>query len=421
MSAPDLEFPPLVNRELTPYQQALVDYADANPVPFSVDAIKGAAQAATGLDDFGPGEEGLTERMQVWVDVGNEPIRTNMARLGMFALMTKYLSNRMRVFNFVKQHPEVREIEIKRPLMVGGLPRSGTSHLVNLIAADSRFRAAPIWELDQPVPDPGQGAGPDGIDPRYKNAQAAWDEMVAGNHYMPAWHPMQPYRIEEDVETFAQNFTGHYPDHLYQHAQPWRDYYLAHDQTEHYEYLKLVMQIMTYFRPKDQWVTKYPAHIENIPALLNVFPDAVLVETHRDPVASVQSIATMHTYMAAEWQTEVKPELQLDYWTRLCVELKEAGMRDRHLVEPDQIVEVGFRPFMADNWSAIHTIYDKLGLEITDQARQEIDQFIEDHKIGEKVSRINYDVRRHFGVSPEEIREPFSEYVERFDVPIDVK
>ncbi|MGJ3509867.1 sulfotransferase family protein [Enemella sp. A6] len=420
MSAPDLEFHNLGHRELTPNQQMATDYANANPVPFNVDAIKEAARDATGLDDFGPDEDALTERMQVWVDVGNEPIRTNMARMAMFGLMTKYLSNRMRVYDFAARHPQVREIEITKPVMVIGLPRSGTSHLVNLIAADSRFRAAPIWELDSPVPPPGGGPGPDGIDPRYKAQERTWDMMTAGNPYMHAWHPMQPWRIEEDIEILAQDFSGYYPEQLYQHAEQWRDYYLAHDQTPHYEYLKLVMQIMTHFRPKDQWVTKYPAHIENIPALLNVFPDAILIETHRDPVASVQSMATMHTYVAQQWQTEVDPQRHMDYWTELCARLKHAGMRDRHLVEPEQIVDVPFAPFMSDNWTAIHTIYDKLGLELTDQARQEIDTFIAEHQLGEKVSRIRYDVRRDFHTTPEDIREPFAEYVAKFDIPAEV-
>ncbi|NLT29254.1 MAG: sulfotransferase [Propionibacterium sp.] len=421
MSAPDLEFHNLGDRELTPAQQMATDYANANPVPFNVDAIKGAAQAATGLTDFGPDVDALTERMQVWVDVGNEPIRSNLARMAMFGLMTKYLSNRMRVYDFVAKHPEVREIEITKPVMVIGLPRSGTSHLVNLLAADSRFRAAPIWELDSPVPLPGGGAGPDGIDPRYKLQEQTWEMMVASNPYMPSWHPMQPWRIEEDIELHAQDFSGYYPEQLFQHAEQWRDYYLAHDQTPHYEYQKLVMQIMTHFRPKDQWVTKYPAHVENIPALLNVFPDAVLVETHRDPVASVQSMATMHTYMAQEWQTEVDPKRHMDYWTELCLRLKTAGMRDRHLVEPDQIVDIPFKEFMADNWTAVHAVYDKLGIEVTDEARQEIDTFIEDHKLGEKVSRVLYDVRRDFDITPEEIRAPFAEYVEKFDIPAEVK
>src|SRR5690348_15181742 len=108
----------------------MFDYAEANPVDYTVDAVLAGARAATGLSD--PGPEGWDERLQVWIDVANEPIRTNLCRMSMLALSVKYLSNRMRVYDFAARHPEVREIEIKAPVMVIGLPRSGTSHLVNL-------------------------------------------------------------------------------------------------------------------------------------------------------------------------------------------------------------------------------------------------------------------------------------------------
>src|SRR5690625_3459049 len=105
-----LGFDDLVHRELTPVQQRMVDVADANPVDYTVAAILAAAREATGLRDPGPG--GWDERLQVWIDVAHEPIRTNLARMSMFALSVKYLSNRMRVHDFAVRHPEVRDIEI---------------------------------------------------------------------------------------------------------------------------------------------------------------------------------------------------------------------------------------------------------------------------------------------------------------------
>lgn len=413
----DLTFDNLANRELTPGQQQMVDFADANPVDYSVEAVQAAAQAATGLEDKGPGD--YVERLQKWIDVAHEPCRTNLARMSMFALSVKYLSNRMRIYDFVEKHPEVRDIEITKPVMVMGQPRSGTSHLVNLLAADSRFRAAPIWELDQMVPAPGGGAGPDGLDPRYKANAAAWEMAKVSNPYLPAWHPMDPWRIEEDIEIHAADFSGYYPEHLFQHAAQWRDYYLDHDQTPHYEFQKLAMQVMTYFRPGERWVTKYPAHIENIPALLNVFPDAILVETHRDPVGAVLSNATMATYMARMWQNDTNPTLHMNYWRDLCSRLVTAGMRDRHLIT-EQVVDVPYREFVNDNWTAVNAVYDTIGMEITDEARTEIQTFIDNNKQG-KGGRVVYNLRGDFGVEPEWVREPFQEYMDTYDIPVDVK
>ncbi|GIH68060.1 sulfotransferase family protein [Sphaerimonospora thailandensis] len=417
MPAKELRFDDLLNPVLNPAQQQMVDFANANPVDYTVDNVLAAARHQTGIED--PGPEGWQERLQVWIDVLNEPNRTDLARMAMFGLSAKFLANRMRIYDFVKRHPEVRDIEIKAPVMVMGLPRSGTSHLVNLLAADSRFRAAPLWELNQMVPAQGEGPGPDGVDPRFKATAEAYEMAQAANPYIKAWHPMDPWRIEEDIEIHAADFSGYYPEHLCQHAAQWRDYYLAHDQTPHYEFQKLCMQVMTWFRPRERWVTKYPAHVECIPALLNVFPDAILVETHRDPVGAVISNATMHSYMARTWQKEIDYRFHLDYWRDLSLRLLNAGMRDRKLIE-DQVVDVYYDRLVADNWTAVQAVYDKAGIELTDQARAEIGTFIENNKQG-RDGRVVYDLRGHFGVEPEEVREPFAAYLERHPVPIEVK
>lgn len=414
--ATELRFDDLLDPELTPAQRQMVEYADANPVVYSIDAVLAGARAATGLSD--PGAEGWDERLQVWIDVAHEPNRTNLARMAMLGLSVKFLANRMRIVDFVARHPEVRDIEITAPVMVLGLPRSGTSHLVNLLAADTRFRATPLWELNQMVPGRGDGPGPDGVDPRFKRTAEGYAMAQAANPYIRAWHPMDPWRIEEDIEILAADFSGYYPEHLMQHAAQWRDYYLAHDQTEHYEFQKLCMQVMTWHRPGERWLTKYPAHIENLPALLKVFPDAVLVETHRDPVGAVVSQATMHSYMARSWQHEVDYAYHLDYWCDVSQRLLDAGLRDRHLVE-DQVVDVYYDAMVADNWSAVTAVYDKAGIEMTDQARAEIRAFIDDNVQG-RDGRIVYDLRGHFGVEPDDLRKRFAAYLERHPAKVEV-
>ena len=413
----ELRFDDLLDPKLTPAQQEMVDFAEANPADYSVDAVLAGARERTGLTDPGP-DNGWAERLQVWIDVAHESNRTELARMSMLALSTKFLANRMRIYDFVDRHPEVRDIEITAPVMVTGLPRSGTSHLVNLLAADSRFRAAPLWELNQMVPGRGDGAGPDGIDPRFTATEADFEMAQAANPFLKSWHPMDPWRIEEDLEIQAADFSSYYPEHLLQHAAQWRDYYLRHDQTQHYEFQKLCMQVMSWFRPGERWLTKYPAHIESIPALLKVFPDAVLVETHRDPVGAVVSQATMHAYMARTWQKEIDYAYHLEYWRDLSLRLLDAGLRDRHLVE-DQVVDVRYADMVSDNWSAVRAVYESAGIELTDRARAEIQGFIDSNPQG-RDGRIVYDLQGHFGVEPETVRAPFEHYMARRDVPVEV-
>ena len=129
----------------------------------------------------------------------------------------------------------------------------------------------------------------------------------------------------------------------------WRDYYLAHDQTPHYAYLKTVLQILQWRRPGERWVLKSPQHLEQLGPLLATFPDATVVVTHRDPVSVVQSAATMMTYAARMNYRTPEPDYYLSYWTDRIRRLLEASLRDRHLVPADRCHDVLFHEFMADD------------------------------------------------------------------------
>ena len=112
----------------------------------------------------------------------------------------------------------------------------------------------------------------------------------------------------------------------------WRDYYLGHDQTPHYAYLKTVLQILQWQRPGERWVLKSPQHLEQLGPLLATFPDATVVVTHRDPVSVVQSAATMMTYAARMSYRTPDPDFYLSYWTDRIGVCCGRSLRDRHLV-----------------------------------------------------------------------------------------
>ncbi len=121
-----------------------------------------------------------------------------------------------------------------------------------------------------------------------------------------------------------------------------RDYYLDHYQTPHYAYLKTVLQILQWCRPGERWVLKSPQHLEQLGPLLTTFPDATVVVTHRDPVAVVQSAATMMTYAARMSYQTPEPDFYLSYWTDRIGRLLEASVRDRGLLPAGQFEDVHF-------------------------------------------------------------------------------
>jgi hypothetical protein len=402
---------------LTPAQRAALAFGEQNPVSLSLDSVLSAASLRTGLDDFGPDD--FHERLALWLsEMDEDSESTSLARASLWNDCVRCAANRLRIRALLREHPEIARIPIARPIIVVGLPRSGTTHLVNLIAADARLRSLPLWESREPVPDPREQPGKGGVDPRYARSALGWDLMRANVPLLAAMHPMNPDHIHEELELMLPDFSS-YNQEWIARAPRWRDYYLSHDQTPHYAYLKTVLQILQWRQPRERWVLKSPQHLEQLGPLLATFPDATIAVTHRDPVSVVQSAATMLAYGARINYRTPKPEWYLEYWTDRIRRLLEASVRDRALLPAGRTVDVLFHEFMADDLATVERIYEVAGLPMTDAARAQIAAYLRDHPRG-KEGQVVYDLRRDFGAEPAAVREPFGFYFERFPVKTEV-
>ncbi|MFO1537669.1 MAG: sulfotransferase family protein [Actinomycetota bacterium] len=414
----DIRITDLARPELTGFQRAALEFGETQTVDLSVDAVLGAAVVASGLDDFGPDD--FRARLDLWVrEVDEDPDRTGLGRLILFGNVVRYATNRLRTVDLLRRHPEIHDVEIARPVIVIGLPRSGTTNLVNLIGADTRFRSMPLWESYEPVPDPRETPGPDGVDPRWTRGQQMWEAMRTSTPHVAAMHPMEPDHIHEEIELQLSDFAS-YNQEWVGRVPRWRDHYLAHDQTPHYEWMRTGLQILQWYRPRERWVLKSPQHLEQIGPLLRVFPDATVVVTHRDPVAVVQSTATMMAYAARMSYRDTRPEWYLEYWTDRMRRLLERGVRDRHLLPTDRTLDVHFDRYMADEVGTVAEVYDLAGLALTDEARARIEAYRAAHPRG-RDGRVVYDLRADFGATPEQVRAPFGFYFDTHDVRIEVR
>jgi hypothetical protein len=403
---------------LNDMQRMGLEFGETQRTELTVDAVCAAAVGQTGLSDFGPDD--FRERLEVQLDEMNaDPERTGLGRMMMFGDCVRYASNRLRIRELLKQHPEILDIPIEKPVIVIGLPRSGTTNLVNLLAADSRFRSMPLWESYEPVPDPREETPVGGVDPRWTRCQGQWEAMQAGAPFIAAMHPMNPDHVHEELELMTPDFTSYNLEWVAR-TPKWRDYFLAHDQTPHYAYMKTVLQIMQWYRPRERWVLKSPQHLEQIGPLMTTFPDATIVVTHRDPVAVVQSTITMLTYGARTSYKTSNPEWYRDYWTDRIGRLLDSSLRDRHLLPADRTVDVFFHEYMADEMGTLQRIYDMAGIEFTGEAKAEVAAYQAAHPRG-KEGRVVYDLRGDFGVTPEEVRTRYTDYMNAFPVKIEVK
>jgi hypothetical protein len=396
---------------LTEDQQRFMREAEANPVELSVDAVLAAAVERTGLDDFGPDD--FRERLALILgEVDASENATALVRATFFQRTRTCAINRLRARDLLRRHPEIHELPIERPIVIAGLPRSGTTHLLGLISADSRLRSLPYWESLQPIPDPAEAPRADGRDPRYVRSEQAWEYLQRLNPMMAPYHPMDPEHIHEDLELQLPDFTSYYWEWLYR-MPGWRDYYLSHDQTPHYEYAKTGMKIMSWLDGETRrWVIKCPQHFEQLPAIMRTYPDALVVFTHRDPIESLQSIVTQIAYAMRTREKQVDPDYYLGYWTDRVQRLLEAYVRDVELVPEAQRVDVSFAEFVRDDMATVERIYAAAGLPMTDGARAEITAYRDDHTRG-KHGAIDHDLPRDFGVDLDALRDRFAFYTRR--------
>jgi hypothetical protein len=392
-------------------EQAMYDFAVSLAVDLHPDGLIDAASAATGLDDFG--DPTVLDRLRAQVDAIEAD--TGLSGLGRLILRRRLiglLAARLRFEDFVRRYPEALEVDLEPPVIVVGLPRSGTTHLVNLLAADTRFRSLPWWECAEPIPVVGDGPGRDGIDPRYLRSQADWEAGKTAAPLTQYMHDRPPWSIEEDCELNDLDFCS-YTLEWHARVPPWRDYYFALDQRDHYAFLRRELQVLSFLRGPRRWVLKTPQHLEQLPALIATFPNATIAFTLRDPVAVIQSAITMLAYGDRLRRVEIDADGLAAYWVDRIERLLRAAVRDAPVIPAAQRVDAEFGVFMADDLTMACRILDVAGIEVTDAARAQLASYVAGNPRGRDGS-VAYDLRNDFGLEPTTLRERFAFYFDAF-------
>ena len=434
----DIYFDDLAEPEFGRLQGLVLKLGSLAKTDFSIEKVLADARKATGLTDFGP--DSFREPLQILLNAyKSDPLMSPIGATQVYNDLVRCASNRLIIQDRRKKCPQLDDLKLKRPLNISGLPRSGTTNLVNLLAADSRFQKLPLWEAQEPFCAPGkeQASGAlkvrskllnrmlknndsDIDDPRYYRCSLRWSGMKMMGPELAAMHPMNPDHIHEELELMTFDFgcnqfewTAMVPDY--------RDYYFQRDQLPHYQYMRDVLKLMQHEREDTRpWVLKCVQNPEQLRPLKSVMPDATVLFTHRDPVAVIQSCATMVAWGHRMLRKEVNPRMVIDYWTDRFERLLRACVRDRDIWGPKQSMDVFFHEYMEDQEGTVAKIYELYGWEFTDESRTEIKAFLDSHKRG-KHGRVRYKLEEHFGVKAEEIRERFDFYFDKFPVQIEVK
>jgi hypothetical protein len=403
---PDLREPRRDARE-----QATFDFALSLEVDLDAGALVEQARAQTGLDDFG--DPTLLDRLQAQVDaVEQDEGLSGIGRLIVQRRLLGLLIARLRFEELTRRHPEAEEVQLEPPVIVVGLPRSGTTHLVNLLAADARFRSLPWWEIVEPTPVPGDGPGRDGRDPRYLRCLADYEAATAAAPLTNLMHDRHPEVIEEECELIDLDLCS-YTLEWHARVPAWRDHYLGLDQDAHYAFLRRQLQVLAWLRGPRRFVLKTPQHLEQLGPLLRTFPEATIALTLRDPVAVLQSSITMLAYGDRLRRRSIEPDELAAYWLDRLERLLSSFLRDVDLIPAEQRVDVEFGGFMADELGTVAAILAAAGIDLTDEARAQITRYQEDHPRG-KGGQVVYDLRGDFHLEPDEVRQRFAPYLDRF-------
>ena len=411
--ADDIRILDLANPVLGEDQKAAIAWAGSREYVFDVETVTSLASARSGLDDFGASD--FRERLAVWLAAVEEDAGLNpLGRMLVHDHAVRVLTNRLRLEDLLKRHPEILEVPITAPIIVAGLPRSGTTHLLNLMSADTRLRSLPYWESMEPIPAPGEGPARDGRDPRYQRCLDAYRAQVAQMPLIRAMHDMPPEHIHEEIELLEMDFATYNIEWLAR-VPRWRDHYLTLDMAHHFEYLRKSLQALQWLRGPNRWVLKCPQHLEWLPALARAFPDATIAVTHRDPVSVIRSAITMLAYGDRTRRHDVDLGGLAEYWIDRVQRLLSACVRDRDAVPEQRSLDILFHEFMADDIATVERIYAKAGLEMNERARAELAAHM-DHNPRGKFGRVIYDLKADFGLDPDEVRKRFRFYFERFGV-----
>jgi hypothetical protein len=398
---------------LTPMQRDVLGQLEHVAVDLDPAVLLERAIEKTGLEDFGPAD--FRGRLDAYAGAADaDSGSTNLNRFILQNRIVRLLSQRLLLTDLLRRYPEIHDIEIERPLIVVGLPRSGTTHLVNLIASDPQRRALPYWESQEPFSLRGEGPDVNGVDPRFTRSVAEHESAMMMTPLVQAMHDRFPQAIEEEVELLDLDFAS-YVLEWHGRVPQWRDFYLGLNQDEHYAYLRTILKALTFLRGPRRWVLKSPQHCEQLGPLIRTFPDATVAFTHRDPVAVIQSAVTMLAYGDRVRRNEIDPEGLVDYWIDRVERLLRACVRDRELIPPDRSLDIAFHQLNGNESSILATLYAANGTELTPDAQSAFRGYLDDNPRG-KHGRLRYDLQGHFGRAPDEIRTRFGFYFDRFDI-----
>ena len=376
---------------------------------FNADELEQGACAATGLEDFGSPyyREGLDRIVE---SLNTEADLNEIGRIIQHATISNALIQRLKIEDTYAQHPEIDDEVVRGPVFVIGLPRTGTTALSQLVAADPQFRSLRMWESQAPTPPP--EAATQHTDPRIAQAEAGLKMLDDMFPLMKTMHNSEATAATECQDLMGMSFrTFHFDGAV--RAPRYLAWLMDCDMRETYTFHRRVLKLLQWHCPPVLWHLKTPVHMFALDALVEAYPNAKFLWSHRDPAKVMGSVCSLIRYVRS-WSSdrddaeELGAE-QLDSW----VEGVRRAMDFRSRMGDDRFADVSFANLQSDPVRTLRTSYESLGLAFTDAASDSVKRWAEEHKPGSRGAH-DYDLA-DFGLTSDGVRERFADYLAAYD------
>ncbi len=371
--------------------------------------LEAAARERTGRRDFGPDEYKPGLRMLLR-SLDEDADLSPAGRQICAGLIVTALSGRLEAEASMAADPELRTAGIPAPIVILGLPRTGTTALQKMLCSDPRHQGLELWLAQSPMPRPARSTWE--AHPAYRRCVQATEAMHAAAPEMAAIHAMAADEADECWNLLRQSFAS-VTFECVARVRSYAAWWAGCDMGPAYRRWADQLRLIGRGDPDRRWVLKDPSHLFALDALLAVVPDALLVMTHRDPAKSVPSVCSLNaTARRANDRVPDDAALgreQLELWAR-GIE-RTLAVRAR---EPERFVDVAFEAFVADPLAVVRRIQERAGLARDARSEERMAKWIASHPSQPH----RYEAER-FGLRAEAIRERFGAYLEACDVTIE--
>lgn len=361
-----------------------------------------AATRMTGLDDFG-GDE-YHEPLRVLLDAfAQEAGLTGVGNTMQRSFVRGALAARLLSEDGFKKHPGHADVTVERPIFVTGIQRSGTTALQRLLHAVPGTQGLEMWLTQLPQPRPPRQTWDD--DPVYAMLKQGFEQHHAENPEMAGLHWMTADTVEECWQLLRQTLTtAAYP--ALAHVPTYKAWLRQADWTPTYERYRRNLQLIGLNDQGKRWVLKNPSHLEALDAVMKVFPDALVVQTHRDPVVAVGSACSLAATTSRGWSTVFQGEqLGADVLELLSTEAR-CFAEARAAYDPAQFVDVAYADLVSDPVGVVRRIHAAFELPWDDATEQAVAAEHAASKAGPRAPRHDYDLA-DYGLSADQVRAAF--------------